>query len=51
MIIGPEGGLTKEEEKILEDKGFIKVSLGKRVLRAETTPIFILSIFNYEFMR
>ncbi|MGI6329770.1 MAG: RsmE family RNA methyltransferase [Bacilli bacterium] len=51
VIIGPEGGLTKEEEQILVDKGFIKVSLGSRVLRTETTPIFILSILNYEFMR
>lgn len=51
IVVGPEGGFTKEEEQELVDKGFIRVSLGKRILRAETVPLYVLSIINYEFMR
>jgi 16S rRNA (uracil1498-N3)-methyltransferase len=51
VIIGPEGGLTdKEEEKLIND-GYIRVSLGSRILRTETAPIFVLSVINYELMR
>lgn len=50
MVIGPEGGLTFEEEKQLNENGFISVTLGKNILRVETVPIYLLSILNYEFM-
>ncbi|MBQ6334856.1 MAG: 16S rRNA (uracil(1498)-N(3))-methyltransferase [Erysipelotrichaceae bacterium] len=43
-IIGPEGGFeTKEYEKILE-LGFESISLGKRILRAETAALYMTSI-------
>lgn len=49
IVIGPEGGFSvKEEEKLL--KSFIPVSLGHRILRVETVPLFIMSIINYEIM-
>ena len=51
IVIGPEGGFTLKEEQNLVNDGFIKVSLGNRILRTETTPIFVLSILNYIFMR
>ena len=38
-FIGPEGGITEEEHKLLKEKGAISVSLGKRILRAETAAI------------
>lgn len=38
-FIGPEGGITEEEHKLLKDCGAISVSLGKRILRAETAAI------------
>ena len=38
-FIGPEGGITEEEHKFLKEQGFISVSLGKRILRAETAAI------------
>lgn len=38
-FIGPEGGITDEEHKFLKEQGFISVSLGKRILRAETAAI------------
>jgi len=51
VVIGPEGGFTKEEESELIDNGFLQVSLGSRVLRTETAAIYMASIINYIFMR
>ena len=50
FVIGPEGGISLEEERLLIENGFIPTSLGKRILRTETTPIVISSILNYEYM-
>lgn len=50
VLIGPEGGFSKKEEDYFESIGFEKISLGDRVLRAETAPLFIMSIINYEYM-
>ena len=51
IVIGPEGGFTKEEEAKLIANGYISVSLGKRVLRTETASLVALSYINYELMR
>ena len=40
-IVGPEGGITEEEVMFLKSKGGIEISLGKRILRAETAAIVI----------
>ncbi len=50
MLIGPEGGLTEEEENKLKDLDFELVTLGDNILRVETVPIYLLSVFNYELM-
>ena len=50
LVIGPEGGLTEKEEDDLNKLGFISTSLGNRIMRVETVPMFVLSIINYEFM-
>ena len=50
IVVGPEGGLSSKEEQQLNELGFKSVTLGKRIMRVETVPIFILSILNYEFM-
>ena len=47
LVFGPEGGLSKNEEDMLSEKGFIKTSLGKDVLRTETVPLMIASIIKY----
>ena len=47
LVFGPEGGLSKNEEDVLSDKGFIKTSLGNDVLRTETVPLMIASILKY----
>ncbi len=36
LLVGPEGGLTEEEERAAADAGFSGVRLGPRVLRTET---------------
>jgi len=50
IVIGPEGGLSNNEIKYLNEIGFKSVSLGNRILRVETVPLYILSIINYELM-
>ena len=51
IVVGPEGGITPKEEKKLSELGFQSVSLGNRILRAETASIYITSIINYCCMR
>ena len=50
LVIGPEGGFTDSEEKLLIDNGFISTSFGNRVLRTETASLYALSIINYILM-
>jgi len=50
IVVGPEGGLSDKEENYLIDIGFNPVTLGNRIMRVETVPIFILSVLNYEYM-
>lgn len=47
IVIGPEGGISNYEEKLLNDIGFISVSLGKLIMRVETVPMYILSVLNF----
>ena len=47
ILVGPEGGLSCEEIENAEAKGFLSVSLGKRVLRAETAPATLMSLAQY----
>ena len=49
LVIGPEGGISKEEVKMLQEKGAKTASLGKRILRTETAGISMLSMITYEF--
>ena len=50
LVIGPEGGLDEKEEEKLNKLGFESITLGNRIMRVETVPLFLLSIINYEFM-
>ena len=50
IVVGPEGGFTEDEEKKLVDAGFIRTSVGKRVLRTESASLVTLSMINYEWM-
>jgi len=44
FLCGPEGGLSTAEEDAALARGFIPVSLGQRVLRAETAALAALSV-------
>ena len=48
IIIGPEGGLEKEEVEMLRESGAKVISLGKRILRTETVALVLTSIIMYE---
>ncbi len=47
-VVGPEGGLTEEEVRQAKDCSFIPITLGPRILRAETASLCLLSIIMYE---
>ena len=44
VLSGPEGGLSPAEESAALAAGFVPVSLGPRVLRAETAPLAVLAL-------
>ena len=39
LLIGPEGGFTDDEEKLMLEQGVNPISFGSRILRAETAVI------------
>lgn len=43
IITGPEGGFTANEAEMLANAGAKTISLGKRILRAETAPLAALT--------
>lgn len=51
FVVGAEGGFEEKEEEILIQNGFVRISLGENVLRTETTPLYLLSVVSYNFMR
>ncbi|MGO8990739.1 MAG: 16S rRNA (uracil(1498)-N(3))-methyltransferase [bacterium] len=48
FMIGPEGGFSQDEIEKAGRVGFIAVTLGRRILRAETASLCFLSILQYE---
>ncbi len=49
MMVGPEGDFTSEEIAAAQAAGFIPVSFGATILRAETAALYSLSVLLYEF--
>lgn len=49
IIVGSEGGFSLSEVERARAVGFVPVGLGKRILRTETAPLFVLSCLSYEF--
>lgn len=45
-IVGPEGGITPDEADFLKSVGAVEISLGKRILRAETAAIVVGGILT-----
>ena len=48
IFIGPEGGFAPEEAQTAEELGAGVLTLGPRILRAETAPLAALSAILYE---
>lgn len=49
IIVGPEGGFDISEVDELKRCGYKSISMGKRILRAETAPIALLTMLYYEY--
>lgn len=47
VLVGAEGGITKEELEISKKLGYKEISLGKRILRSETACLYILSLLSF----
>jgi 16S rRNA (uracil1498-N3)-methyltransferase len=48
LMVGPEGGFEAEEVRRAEERGFIPVNLGRRIMRTETAAIVLVGILQYE---
>jgi 16S rRNA (uracil1498-N3)-methyltransferase len=48
IIVGPEGGFSKDEIALASRAGFQSVSLGRQILKVETAAAAIISIIQYE---
>ena len=46
LLIGSEGGWDREEQRQAQERGFAALTLGSRILRAETAAIAALSIIQ-----
>ncbi len=49
VVIGPEGGLSREEVAAARADGFIVSALGPRILRAETAALAACTIMQYAY--
>jgi 16S rRNA (uracil1498-N3)-methyltransferase len=48
LLVGPEGGFSPSEIEKVQKAGWTPVTLGRRILRAETASLAILAILQYE---
>jgi len=48
LVIGPEGGFSREEIDSAQALGFVVAGLGDQVLRVETASLVVLAILQYE---
>ena len=47
LLIGPEGGFADPERELLSSKPFVaRISLGPRILRADTAAVAALALLN-----
>ncbi len=48
LVVGPEGGFSPQERRLLSDIGAISFSLGATILRTETAAIVAAALLLYE---
>jgi 16S rRNA (uracil1498-N3)-methyltransferase len=51
LYVGPEGGYSPAEIRMILESGAIAASLGPNILRTETAALFAMSALAYEFSR
>jgi 16S rRNA (uracil1498-N3)-methyltransferase len=49
LLVGPEGGLSPDEQELAISTGFEQVRMGPRVLRTETAAIAALTILQHDY--
>jgi 16S rRNA (uracil1498-N3)-methyltransferase len=49
LLVGPEGGLSPEEQELAIGAGFEQVRMGPRILRTETAAIAALTILQHDY--
>jgi len=49
IFVGPEGGFSPQEVDFARSRGIVPVSLGRRILRAETAGLVAAAVTLYEF--
>jgi 16S rRNA (uracil1498-N3)-methyltransferase len=47
LLVGPEGGFDPDEVELARGAGFVPVSVGRSILRAETAGVAALTILQY----
>jgi 16S rRNA (uracil1498-N3)-methyltransferase len=48
LVVGPEGGFTREEADLARKAGYLSVSMGKRILRLETAAMLAAGLVIYQ---
>lgn len=49
VIVGCEGGFSNDEADLARESGCTAVTLGKRILRCETAPSYVLAAISYKY--
>jgi 16S rRNA (uracil1498-N3)-methyltransferase len=47
LVVGPEGGFSAEEANLARSRGFATIHLGRRILRAETAAVTVVSLAQF----
>jgi 16S rRNA (uracil1498-N3)-methyltransferase len=48
LLVGPEGGWTPTETMNMEQAGYTKIHMGKRILKSDTAGLALAAILQYE---
>ncbi|MEM1348956.1 MAG: 16S rRNA (uracil(1498)-N(3))-methyltransferase [Myxococcota bacterium] len=48
LFVGPEGGWTAQEERLLEAAGAVRVTMGPRILRSETAGVVAVALAQHK---
>jgi 16S rRNA (uracil1498-N3)-methyltransferase len=49
LVVGPEGGFTDAERRLLQERGASVLRFGSRILRAETAVLVGLTLLQHQY--